>query len=124
MPASQRLKEMCPSRKYFWGLYDKRGDWQSVVSSDLDDIIADICQRAGMRIFPDFYSLRHRFRSDMLIGGMPEYLINFLMGHETRGIESLNIYLERNLDDLVFQYTRTARPLIEKYGFVWNNHNG
>ena len=115
----KHLIEKSPHRDGLWGLYDAKGNWREMTTGTLDQILSESCCRAGLDVQPDFYSLRHRFRTDLLEADMPEHLINYLMGHEAIGAQSRNIYLERTLDDLVPLYAKIARQLVEKYKINW-----
>lgn len=54
----------------------------------------------------------------MLAAGVPEHLLNYLMGHENRGTESYNVYLDRSLKHLVEIYRPAARQLAVRYGLI------
>jgi integrase len=100
------------------GFYGRDGGWQAVEQASLENIPFEASQRAGVPVAPDLYSLRHRFRTDMLANGMSEHHLNYLMGHESRGTESYSVYLDRMLDDLVAVYQPMARQLAIRYGLI------
>jgi hypothetical protein len=102
--------------RYKLGLFNDNGEFTGLTTRELNGILAKAGHVAGMDLAPDFYSLRHRFRTDMLACAMPEHILTYLMGHESRGIESRSIYLERSLDDLVPLYCQCARQLAGRYG--------
>jgi len=105
-----------PTGRHKLGLFNDKGEFMRLTTRQLNEILVKAGNVVGMELAPDFYSLRHRFRTDMLACAMPEHLLTYLMGHESRGIESRNIYLERSLDDLVPRYYQCARQLAERYG--------
>jgi len=108
----------CPDSigRHKLGLFNDNGEFTGLTTRELNGILVKAAHVAGMEPAPDFYSLRHRFRTDMLACAMPEHILTYLMGHESRGIESRSIYLERSLDDLVPIYCQCARQLAGRYG--------
>ncbi len=110
-----KKREISPSGTLL-GLYNSKGVWKALTQKNLFAAIQTICIHAELSIAPDLYSFRHRFRTDMLAAGIPEHLLNYLMGHETRGAESVNIFMERSLTDLEPTYTAAVQKLIAKYG--------
>ena len=108
----------CPNQKgrHKLGLFNDKGEFIGLTTRELNGILVKAGHVAGVELAPDFYSLRHRFRTDMLACAMPEHFLTYLMGHESRGIESRSIYLERSLDDLVPLYCHSAKQLARRYG--------
>jgi hypothetical protein len=103
---------------YLFGLYNHTSMWKPLDSGSLDVILTTACQRLFMNAAPDFYSLRHRFRSDMLELRLDEYYLNYLMGHEAAGRETFNGYQERDFSGLTPSYENAARVLVARYGVL------
>ena len=80
----------------------------------------DACFHAGLPTSLDLYSFRHLFRTSMLAFDVPEHLLTYMMGHETRGADSVNIFLERSLVDLVPIYHAAVERLIADYHIELN----
>ena len=81
----------------------------------LDRIMELACTDLILPFPPDFYSLRHRYRTDMLGLDVPFHILNYLAGHESLGIESMNIYLERSIQNITAIYSNAARRIAARY---------
>ncbi len=99
-----------------FGLFDITATWRPLETGDLNACISTACQRLFLDAAPDFYSLRHRFRTDMLELGVSEHYLNYLVGHEGFGNETFNGYLDRSLAGLVPAYEQAARVIAARYG--------
>ena len=89
-----------------------------LTTAELDQILANAASRVGWTSGPIFYSLRHRFRSDMLKLEVDESTINFQMGHESVGEEPFSIFAEMSLRTIEQEYRRAASELAVWYGFT------
>jgi len=116
-PFLSELIKISESHKtsHLFGLYDPEAGLSPLKTSDLDDCMFITCQRLFMEAAPDFYSLRHRFRTDLLAQEMNEHFLNYLMGHEGYGCETFNGYLDRSLNGLIVSYENAARTIAELY---------
>ena len=106
-----RDKETANTRLFC--LYQADGQLVRGISADLENILV----KTG-RINLDFYSLRHRYRTDMLALDVPERQLNYLMGHESRGVRAFSIYLDDAFADLATNYQTAARQLARRYGII------
>jgi integrase len=100
----------------FWGHYDDSGVWHPFETSDLDDILRVASQSLHLRESPDFYSLRHRFKTDFMAAGLSEHFLNYLIGHESRGTEAYNIYLDHSMTGLAAAYFDACGRVAMQYG--------
>ncbi len=94
-------------------LYHDDGQLVRGTSADLENILVKT-GRANL----DFYSFRHRCRTDMLALNVPERQLNYLMGHESRGVRATSIYLDDTFADLATNYQVAARQLAQRYGII------
>jgi hypothetical protein len=98
------------------GFYSEQGQWKSGTVKDLNGILTFAGNRQGYRFMPDFYSLRHRFRTDWLELGAPEFILNYLMGHEAKGFEYFGIHQDARLEGVELLYREYAGRLAKRYG--------
>jgi integrase len=99
------------------GLYIVEKEWRPLAQEDLEGILESAGERAGINPVPDFYSLRHRFRTDWLAADIPFRLISYMMGHESTGFEAFSIYQDERLDALEETYRDAAGRLAGGYGW-------
>jgi integrase len=125
-PLLSQLSQLAIQRQkaHIFGFYDQTGIWKPATSNALEEILENISHVLRLPYAPAFYGLRHCFRSNMLEQGVPEHLLNYLMGHQSRGVEAFNPYLERSLSDLARVYRMAARKMEQKYAiFAQENQN-
>lgn len=108
----EKIRNDAKSTRLFCLFHDD-GQLTRGTSVDLDNILVK-AGRAGL----DFYSLRHRYRTDMLALGVPERQLNHLMGHESRGVRAFSIYLDDAFATLVTNYQTAACQLAQRYGII------
>jgi hypothetical protein len=104
-----------PRRRIF-GFFSQDGRWSPATTAQLNDILIFAGNRQGFRFMPDFYSLRHRFRTDWTALGAPEFLLNYMMGHEAKGFEFFGVHQDTRLEGLDNHYRKYATQLAERYG--------
>lgn len=102
--------------KYLFGFYDAAGIWCSFETGSLEEILCRASAYLRLKDSPDFYSLRHRFKSDFMVAGLCELYLNYMLGHESRGTEAYNIYLDRSMAGLADAYFDACRQVAARYG--------
>jgi integrase len=106
-----------PRRKLFT-LFDQNGQPRDLTPSGIEEMLQFMGGRMGVTLMPDFYGLRHRFRSDWLAKGVATAAIDFLMGHESVGMEAHSIYRDSRIEGLRETYHAVAGELGREYGWV------
>ena len=97
------------------GFFSQKGRWSPATTEQLNDILIFAGNRQGFRFMPDFYSLRHRFRTDWTALGAPEFMLNYMMGHETKGFEFFGVHQDTRLEGLDIHYRKISTQLAERY---------
>lgn len=114
-----RARRQTKSTQLLW-LYGKTGQQVRLSTKKVNQFFAEACKILGWEAL-DFYSLRHRFRSELVRLGIPDAIINYLMGH---GKNYIGNFSQNSLDDAVWQaYLPAAEQLIEKFGIQEKNRN-
>lgn len=115
---SERIERLLRTRRkpdttqLLW-LYGKTGRQVRLTTSKVNAFFAEACLIIGWDAL-DFYGLRHRFRSELVRLGIPDTIINYLMGHGKDYVSNFN---QNSLDDVVLQaYLSASAALIEKFG--------
>ncbi len=103
-------------RRRIIGFFSQEGKWSPATTEQLNGILTMAGNRQGFRFMPDFYSLRHRFRTDWTALGAPEFLLNYMMGHETKGFEFFGVHQDARLEGLDIHYRKFSTQLAERYG--------
>ncbi|MBW8012941.1 MAG: tyrosine-type recombinase/integrase [Chloroflexi bacterium] len=116
-PLFTELKNSTLRNKLFY-FYEPIDRLKSLKTGDLNSILILVGNCLNLVHTPDFYSFRHRFRTDMLAAGMSEFKLNYLMGHEKTGSEPFSIYYHLPMQDLFKNYTKAARQLANSYGIL------
>lgn len=106
-----------PKMKMF-ALYDQNRQAHDLTPAVIEEMLDFMGGRLGLRLMPDFYGLRHRFRSDWLARGAPTAVIDFLMGHESVGMEAHSIYRDSRIKGLMETYRTVAGELAREYSWV------
>jgi integrase len=101
-----------------FALYDRDGKASRLTSRGVEEILGFMGGRMGYRAMPDFHGLRHRFRSDWLAKGVDAALIDFLMGHESVGMEAYSIYSDAGIKCLAETFRAVAGELAREYGWA------
>jgi hypothetical protein len=106
-----------PKRKMF-ALIDNEGRMRDLNPSGVEGILTFMGERMGVTRMPDFYGLRHRFRSDLFARGVSTDAIDYLMGHESMGMEAHSIYRDSTIEDLEEIYRKAAGDMAREYGWM------
>jgi hypothetical protein len=90
-----------------------------LTESEGNAILVEAGQRAGLRQvqIPDWYALRHFYRSHALEAGVPFHVTNALMGHQVLGCDLYNRALDQSLEAVLAQGLALAERIAQELGW-------
>ena len=96
----------------------------ALTESEGNRILIEAGQLAGLREMqiPDWYALRHFYRSYALEAGVPFYSINALMGHQVLGCDLYNRALDHEVGAIFAHGRALADQIAQEIG--WNEKTG
>jgi hypothetical protein len=101
---------------------DAGGGPVTLSEEDGNRILVEAGARAGLREeqVPDWYALRHSYRSHALEAGAPFEVINALMGHQVLGCDLYNRALDQQVEGVLAQGRTLADHIVQEIG--WNDN--
>jgi integrase len=109
----QRTAQRTNFKNRLLWIYDSRCPRVQLSAKVLNNFFSQSCEQLGLPTI-DFYSLRHRFRSDLHTAGIPDCELNYLMGHSKSMITN---FAHQSLDPIIRKsYITITQNRIDKFG--------